>query len=421
MMKIRKQLLSLLLCMICFFMLLPVQVFAAGAIDTSRDVGLTIRYVYDKTPISGVQFDLYRVADVDAYAQFTLTGDFKNYPVQVSDMTAEAWKTLAETLSGYVDRDKLTPLDSGKTDANGTLTFPNQGSSLKPGLYLVVGRQLVQDGYTYTTEPFLVSLPNLDAGSDTWTYDVAVTPKFTRTENPPTPDEKTVTRKVLKVWSGDIEQSRPKEVIVQLLKDGEVYDTVTLNTANNWRYTWEKLPGYNEDGSQIIWSVVEKELSDYKVSITQEGITFTVTNTYSPDEPGDDTVTRTVLKVWDDKGYESKRPESVQVTLLQNGTAYDTQTLSDTNGWMYTWDKLPKYDKDGKEISWTIREFSVYGYVSSVRQNGYTFVLTNTLDKQKLPQTGMLWWPVPVLACGGLAFLIVGASGKKKVKSDEPK
>ena len=419
MMKIRKQLLSLLLCMICFFMLLPVQVFAAGAIDTSRDVSLTIRYVYDKTPISGVQFDLYRVADVDAYAQFTLTGDFKNYPVQVSDMTAEAWKTLAETLSGYVDRDKLTPLDSGKTDVTGTLTFPNQESSLKPGLYLVVGRQLVQDGYTYTTEPFLVSLPNLDTGSDTWTYDVAVTPKFTRTENPPTPDEKTVTRKVLKVWSGDIEQSRPKEVIVQLLKDGEVYDTVTLNAANNWRYTWEKLPGYNEDGSQIIWSVVEKELSDYKVSITQEGITFTVTNTYSPDEPGDDTVTRTVLKVWDDKGYESKRPASVQVTLLQNGTAYDTQTLSDTNGWMYTWDKLPKYDKDGKEISWTIREFSVYGYISTVRQNGYTFVLTNTLDKQKLPQTGMLWWPVPVLACGGLAFLIVGVSGKKKAKSDE--
>ena len=414
MMKIRKKLLSLLLCMICVFMLLPVQVFAAGAIDTDRDVSLTIQYAHNKTPVSGVQFDLYRVADVDEYAEFTLTGDFKKYPVQVNGLTAETWKTLAETLSAYADRDKLTPLDSGKTDAKGMLTFPNQKSSLKPGLYLVAGRQLVQNGYTYTTEPFLVSLPNLDTKSDIWTYDVTVTPKHTRTENPPTPDDRTIERKVLKVWKDDVEQSRPKEVIVQLLKDGAVYDTVTLNAANNWRYTWEKLPEYNKDGSKVVWSIVEKELEDYTVLITRDGITFTVTNTYSPNEPGDDTVTRTVLKVWDDKGYESKRPKSVQVTLLQNGTAYDTQTLSETNGWQYTWDKLPKYDKNGREISWTIREVSVSGYVSSVRQNGYTFVLTNTLNKQKLPQTGVLWWPVPVLACGGLTFLIVGTLSRKK-------
>ncbi len=414
MMKICKKLLSLLLCMICVFMLLPVQVFAAGAIDTDRDVSLTIQYAHNKTPVSGVQFDLYRVADVDEYAEFTLTGDFKKYPVQVNGLTAGTWKTLAETLSAYADRDKLTPLDSGKTDAKGMLTFPNQKSSLKPGLYLVAGRQLVQDSYTYTTEPFLVTLPNLDTASDIWTYDVTVTPKHTRTENPPTPDDRTIERKVLKVWKDDVEQSRPKEVIVQLLKDGAVYDTVTLNAANNWRYTWEKLPEYNKNGSKVVWSVVEKELEDYTVLITRDGITFTVTNTYSPDEPEDDTVTRTVLKFWDDKGYESKRPKSVQVTLLQNGTAYDTQTLSTTNGWQYTWSKLPRYDENGKEISWTIREVSVSGYVSSVRQNDYTFVLTNTPDEPKLPQTGVLWWPVPVLACGGLAFLIVGTLSRKK-------
>ncbi len=421
MMKIRKKLLSLLLCTVCVFMLLPVQVFAAGAIDTGRDVSLTVQYAHDKAPVSGVQFDLYRVADVDAYAEFTLTGDFQNYPVQINGLTAETWKTLAETLSAYADRDTLTSLDSVKTDAKGMLTFPSQKSSLKPGLYLVVGRQLVQDGYTYTTEPFLVSLPNLDTESDTWTYDVTVTPKHTQTENPPTPDDRTVTRKVLKVWKDDVKQFRPKEVIVQLLKDGAVYDTVTLNAANNWRYTWEKLLEYNKDGSKIVWSVVEKELEDYTVLITQEGVTFTVTNTYSPYEPEDDTVTRTVLKVWDDKGYESKRPKSVQVTLLQNGTAYDTQTLNSTNGWQYTWSKLPKHDKNGKEISWTICEVSVSGYVSSIRQNGYTFVLTNTPNEPKLPQTGVLWWPVPVLACGGLAFLIVGALSRRKTKHDETK
>lgn len=140
-------------------------------------------------------------------------------------------------------------------------------------------------------------------------------------------------------------------------------------------------------------------------------------DTYSPDKPPDDTVTRTVLKVWDDKGYESRRPKSVKVTLLQNGTAYDAQVLSESNGWQYTWDKLPKYDKNGIEINWTIREDAVSGYVSSTRQNGFTFVLANSLDKQKLPQTGVLWWPVPILAVAGLAFLIAGTLSRKKKRT----
>ena len=226
----------------------------------------------------------------------------------------------------------------------------------------------------------------------------------------------TIERKVLKVWKDDVEVLRPTEVIIQLLKDGKVYDTVTLNAENNWRYTWEKLPEYNDDNAKVKWSVIEKDVKDYKVTYAIDGTTFTVTNTYDPEDPSGNTVTRTVLKVWDDKGYENRRPRSVQVTLLQNGAAYDTQILNSTNGWMYTWEDLPKYDKNDKEITWTIREVSVSGYVSSIRQNGYTFVLTNTLDKQKLPQTGVLWWPVPVLTCSSLAFLIVGTLGRRKKK-----
>lgn len=241
-------------------------------------------------------------------------------------------------------------------------------------------------------------------------HDVTATPKHTQTENPPAPPEQTVERRVLKIWKDDIPQSRPKEIVIQLLKDGVIYDTVTLNAVNNWRYTWEKLPAYNKDGSKIVWSVVEKEPEGYTVLIARDGVTFTVTNTYAPNKM----MTRTVVKVWDDKGYENHRPKSVQVTLLQNGTVYETKTLSEANGWQYTWENLPRYDKSGKEITWTIRETTVSGYVSSIRQNGFTFVLTNTLNKQKLPQTGVLWWPVPILAVAGLAFLIAGTLSRKK-------
>ena len=219
----------------------------------------------------------------------------------------------------------------------------------------------MKDGFSYITEPFLVSLPNLQKESDVWSYDVTAVPKHTQTENPPVPSEQTVDRKVLKVWKKDIPQLRPQQVTVQLLKDNIVYDTVILSEANSWRHFWGKLPEYNRDGSKIIWSVVEKELPHYTVLISAEGITFTVTNTYAPDPPSGDTVTRTVLKVWDDQGYENRRPKSVQVTLLQNDVAFETRTLSEANGWQYTWDKLD--DSRGCGFRLSIRCSAEWRYV----------------------------------------------------------
>ena len=416
--KLRDRILPLLLSIFCVLVLLPTQALAAGAVDLNQNVTLTLQYEQDGSPISNVPFDLYYVAEVDEYAEFTLAGEFKDYPVQVNGLAADAWKTLAEMLKSYAEQDKLRALDCGETNDNGTLSFPNTQKNLKPGLYLVVGKTLTKDGYHYKTEPFLVALPNLDSDTNTWSYDVTAEPKHTREELPPSPSDDTVSRKVIKVWKDDVESLRPQEVIIQLLKDGEVYDTVSLSEQNNWRHTWDELPKYNTDGAKVEWSVTEKAVDDYTVLIEKNGITFTVTNTYAP-ETTDDTVKRIVTKIWEDKGYESRRPGSVQVTLLQNGTAYDTVTLNEANDWLYTWDALPQYSADGKECSWTIQETDVSGYVSSVNQNGCTFVLTNTLDKQKLPQTGMLWWPVPLLTVGGLCFLILGAVGRKKKRHDE--
>ena len=148
---------------------------------------------------------------------------------------------------------------------------------------MVLGERHTQDGYRYDATPFMVMLPSLDKENNVWSYDVAVSPKFDRSEIPGSSGDDTITRKVLKVWEDKgQEKDRPEEVIVQLLRDGKVFDTVTLNAANNWRYTWTALDnGYS-------WTVVEKETDNYTVEVTQEGITFVVKNTHNediPDEP----------------------------------------------------------------------------------------------------------------------------------------
>ena len=399
-----KRFLSLLIVLLLAFGLFPGEALAAEAIDPERNVTITLNYVYDGKAISGAEFGIYYIASVSPYGEFTLAGDFKNYPVQLDGLDAEGWNTLAQTLYGYAQRDNLPQLDRGVTDSSGRVTFPTKDAVMKPGLYLVAGKAVTLDGYTYRVAPFIVSAPMEDMEQNVWKYDVIVNPKASREVY-----HDTVTRKVLKVWDDKgYESERPKEITVQLLRDGKVYETVTLNKDNNWRHTWSGLDDRYE------WVVVEKEPSGYTVKTERDGVTYVITNTYSPKTPTGDTVSRKAHKVWDDKGYENKRPQYVTVTLLKNGVEYDTQRITAAGNWEYRWEELPRYDENGNEIKWSIREGAVSGYTVSVTQNGDNFVLTNSIDKQKLPQTGVLWWPVPILAVAGLAFLLVGGIIKKR-------
>ena len=310
-MKMNKRLISICLSLLLVFMLLPVSALAVGRIDLDQDV----TYQDHGTPLSGAVFNIYLVATVNAYGELETTEQFKIFNVDIPGKADDTWRALASTLEGYVLRDNIAATDSGKTDRNGQIAFPTGGKRLTAGLYLVLGERHTQDGYRYDATPFMVMLPSLDKENNVWSYDVAVSPKFDRSKIPGSSGDDTITRKVLKLWEDKgQEKGRPEEVIVQLLRDGKVFDTVTLNAANNWRYTWTALDnGYS-------WTVVEKETDNYTVEVTQEGITFVVKNTHNED-------------------------------------------ISDE---------------------------------------------PTTPTKPTLPQTGQLWWPVPVLIAAGLLFVVIG-------------
>ncbi|WP_334352629.1 Cna B-type domain-containing protein [Companilactobacillus sp. HBUAS56257] len=67
---------------------------------------------------------------------------------------------------------------------------------------------------------------------------------------------------VTKKWSGDTDTDRPKSVIVQLTADGkDSGKPVTLNSDNNWTYTWNNL---SKDSK---YSVTEQAVSGYTSNI----------------------------------------------------------------------------------------------------------------------------------------------------------
>lgn len=344
-MKRGKYLFLLLFVMVGLF---SIQAFAAGSIDVKHDVSLTISYQKGETSLSGATFKIFRVADVDEFGELAATKEFQDYFVSIRGENDEAWKSQAATLEGYVLRDQLTPFASGKTDSKGMLTFSTAEHQLTPGLYLVIGDRHKQGSWRYDASPYFVLLPTQDTGKNEWAYSVETAAKYESSKVPSRDDRSdTINRKVLKVWKdAGHESARPKEIVVQLLCNGHVYDTVTLNAGNNWRYNW-----YDLDADDR-WTVVEKEAKGYVVSVSRSGTTFVVTNTYKPDEPGKPT------------------PEQPSDTPNKPGTP-NTPTSGKPN-------------TPGRPSS---------GGVSNT---------------SKLPQTGQLWWPVPLLVCAGLMCFVIG-------------
>lgn len=127
----------------------------------------------------------------------------------------------------------------------------------------------------------------------------------------------------------------------------------------------------------------------------------------------------TVIKVWKDSCHPKRRPEEITVTLLCDGEIADLDdavvTLSKDNNWKYTWRDLDA------TCEWTVTEERVKDYNNpKVKKNGTIITVTNTCNRPehprggKLPQTGQLWWPVPVLLLAGLVLVIVGLLRRKE-------
>ncbi|NMM93848.1 Cna B-type domain-containing protein [Bifidobacterium oedipodis] len=240
---------------------------------------ITFEYKHDGDPVPGVKVDLYRVATWSKDWQAEPTEAFKKYDVAWPDLTTMSQnelRDLANTLASYAQLDGIKPLASGETAADGEYKFSN----LPDGLYLLVYGSYKNSELSCDAGALLVSLPtSTDKANTVEGINVTVEPKTECETTPPTPPEKDIEIKVVKVWedSNDSEHKRPSQVVVQLLRDGKVYDEVVLDESNNWTHIWTGLDPDHE------WSVVEKSVPDgYTVSVDREGNVYTITNTYTP-------------------------------------------------------------------------------------------------------------------------------------------
>ena len=296
--------------LICLLMLIsfPFSAFAAGS---NTNGSLAISLIADEEYISDVTFNIYRVADEN----YQLVGKYSAYPVILKGLSSDELGAAAETLAGYTQRDDIPALQTSITNEFGYLRFYN----LQKGIYLVVGDIYINGDTVCCPVPFIASLPSFDADGNAL-YDVVASPKFDMWLA-----NQILERNVKKVWSDKgYESVRPAQITVQLLKDGNIADEVSLNESNNWSYSWNDLEPTS------VWRVVEKTVPEgFTVTVKNQNRIITVTNT------------------------------------LTNTSIYDTPDTSNNTS-------------------------------------------------STLPQTGQLWWPVPVLLCAGAMMLFIGVYISRK-------
>ncbi|MBQ4648223.1 MAG: Cna B-type domain-containing protein [Clostridia bacterium] len=258
---------KILVFLITLALLLQMGGTLAFAEDGEQTATLTVVYKAEELLFDGLEISLFRVADIGADGAYTLSGDFKDYPVDVKVVKSqEEWRTIATTLTAYIVADGISPAATVKTDEEGKAVF----EGLSKGLYLVYGVQSEKNDLIYSFESFFSSLPRPDADGNPQ-YEVTALPKHTT--HVPEPDE--LEYKVVKQWKDSSSDKRPTSIEIEIFKDGKTVETQTLSAENNWSYSWKAA----DDGSK--WTVVERNIAEnYTVSVTEEDTAFIVTNTF---------------------------------------------------------------------------------------------------------------------------------------------
>ena len=233
--------------------------------------------------------------------------------------------------------------------------------------------------------------------------------------NSRTPEKTSV--KGSKTWDDANNQDgkRPKEITINLLKNGQQVATKKVTEADEWKWSFENLDKY-ENGQEITYTIVEEKVEGYTATVKD----FNVTNSYTPGK-----TSIQVTKAWDDANdQDGVRPTSVTIKLLADGKETDKKlVLSKENNWTGNFTDLDEY-KDGKKIEYTISEETVgKGYTTLITGNVQEgFVVTNKRTpntppekpKNELPKTGT----TASLALLGAVALIGGVTVLKFQRKD---
>ena len=229
----------------------------AEEFDPGKTGSISVALIEKKQnePIVGAELSVYHIATVaketDGRLIYNYTKDFEQFKTAIDDPSL-ATKLDAFVAQHSISSAKMITNASGKALCNG----------LPLGLYFVKQTGAVE-GFAPCT-PFLVTVPNERNGE--YVYEVDASPK--------TEVARRASITIKKVWNTDQSTEAAESVTVQLLQNGNVVKTATLNAQNNWQVTYADMP------ESDAYSVKEMDIpKGFTATVKRNGYDFTVTNT----------------------------------------------------------------------------------------------------------------------------------------------
>ncbi|NCC80322.1 MAG: Cna B-type domain-containing protein, partial [Clostridia bacterium] len=160
-----------------------------------------------------------------------------------------------------------------------------------------------------------------------------------------------------KTWMDD-GTGRPDFIMVKLLADDMLLTTMKVmpDEEDNWYYDFGKLPIYDEEMEEIVYTVSEEAV---------EGYEMVPTDGYDLVNRRVGKITVTGEKTWDDL---MNRPESITLYLNRDGEQIEeTVVKADEDGkWLYSFAETEQFDEEGKPYAYTVSEKYVLGYKAVV-------------------------------------------------------
>lgn len=322
--------------------------------------GVAIDYTLNEEAVNGYTYKI----EGDADTGFTVTNEHISAVTNV--VVNKYWEDAANQDGVRPDSVSVTLSGSDGKTYKATLTKDGGFSETFENLPVFFNNG-TKIAYT-VTEDAVAGYIGKTATDDTG-YVLSIT-------NTHTPE--TISKTITKTWDDNDNQDgiRPTNVKVELYGTDGTLRTQYLTKDNNWSYSFENLPKYQNEGTIILYTAKEEAVEGYTQKSVTTATGFNFTNTHEPQ-----TVTYGATKVWlDDDNRDGVRPNSITLTLTgSDGSKYTKQMTAASNWSDVTFERVPMFN-NGKYITYTLSENDVPSYVNSVAvsEDGKFFTVTNT-------------------------------------------
>ena len=336
---------------------ITVNLLANGIITDTKTVTADDNWTYSFTDLpkyANGQEITYTVSELTVPGYTTTIDD--NYNITNSYTPGETSASVTKIWDDADNQDGIRPesitvalLANGTpTNKTVTLTAANNWTQTITGLPEKADGEYITYTWTEVNVPEGYSLTGTSKNETVTTLTNTHTPELTSITG-------------TKTWKDADNQDgkRPESITVNLFADGTKLksQSVSADADGNWSYSFTDLPKY-ANGQEITYTVTEDAVDGY----TTESDGYNFINTHQPE-----TTEITGTKTWNDaNNQDGKRPESITVILLTNGTEKTRQavTADEAGNWTYTFKDLPKY-ANGEEITYTVSEDTVADYTTT--------------------------------------------------------